>query len=88
MEVTADEIAYINYQMYKNGQSDEWSTIKDSPGIVHLNGQEALWYARNRGLTKGEDDNEIGRGMKRIGWFFILGAVVLSLVIGVFAFRR
>ena len=60
MEVTADEIAYINYQMYKNGQSDEWSTIKDSPGIVHLNGQEALWYARNRGLTKGEDDNEIG----------------------------
>ena len=60
MEVTADEISYINYQMYKNGQSDEWSTIKDSPGIVHLNGQEALWYARNRGLTKGEDDNEIG----------------------------
>ena len=35
-----------------------------------------------------QDDNEIGRGMKRIGWFFILGAVVLSLVIGVFAFRR
>ena len=60
MEVTADEIAYINYQMYKNGQSDEWSTIKDPAGVVHLNGQEALWYARNRGLTKGEDDNEIG----------------------------
>ena len=35
-----------------------------------------------------QDDNEIGSGMKRIGWFFILGAVVLSLVIGVFAFRR
>ena len=60
MEVTEDEIAYINYQMYKNGQSDEWSTIKDHAGVVHLNGQEALWYARNRGLTKGEDDNEIG----------------------------
>lgn len=60
MEVTADEITYINYQMYKNGQSDEWSTIKEPAGIVHLNGQEALWYARNRGLNKGEDGNEIG----------------------------
>lgn len=60
IEVTQDEIDYINYQMYKNHQSDEWATIKDAPGIVHLNGQEALWYARNRGLTKGEDGNEIG----------------------------
>ncbi|MEF2884103.1 MAG: LCP family protein [Ruminococcus sp.] len=60
MEVTQDEITYINYQMYKNGQSSEWSTIKEPAGIVHLTGQEALWYARNRGLTQGEDDNEIG----------------------------
>lgn len=60
MEVTQDEIDYINYQMYKNGQSDEWSTITDEPGIVHLTGIEALWYARNRGLSIGEDGNEIG----------------------------
>lgn len=60
MEVTQDEIDYINYQMYKNDQSDTATTITDSPGTVHLNGQEALWYARDRGLTKGEDDNEIG----------------------------
>ncbi len=60
MEVTADEIEYINYQMYKNGQSDDRNTIKDAPGIVHLNGQEALWYARNRGLSTSEDGNEIG----------------------------
>ena len=60
MELTQDEIDYINYQMYKNDQSDDRTTIKDSPGVVHLNGQEALWYARDRGLTKGEDDNEIG----------------------------
>lgn len=60
MEVTQDEIEYINYQMYKNDQTDDSATIKDSPGMVHLNGQEALWYARNRGLTKGEDNNEIG----------------------------
>ncbi len=60
MELTQDEIDYINYQMYKNGQVSEYSTIKDPPGVVHLNGQEALWYARNRGLTIGEDGNEIG----------------------------
>lgn len=60
MEVTQDEIDYINYQMYKNGQVDSATTITDAPGTVHLNGQEALWYARNRGLSKGEDDNEIG----------------------------
>ena len=33
MEVTQDEITYINYQMYKNGQSSEWSTIKEPAGI-------------------------------------------------------
>lgn len=60
MEVTQDEIDYINYQMYKNEQADDPKTIKDAPGVIHLNGQEALWYARDRGLTKGEDDNEIG----------------------------
>lgn len=60
MEVTQDEIDYINYQMYKNGQVKGRTTITDPPGIVHLNGQEALWYARNRGLQKGEDGNEIG----------------------------
>lgn len=60
MELTQDEIDYINYQMYKNKQSDEWATITDPPGIVHLTGQEALWYARDRGLRKGEDGNEIG----------------------------
>lgn len=60
IELTQDEIDYINYQMYKNGQVSEYTTIKDAPGVVHLNGQEALWYARNRGLTIGEDGNEIG----------------------------
>lgn len=60
MEVTQDEIDYINYQMYKNHQVEGRTTITDPPGVVHLNGQEALWYARNRGLTKGEDGNEIG----------------------------
>lgn len=60
IELSQDEIDYINYQMYKNKQVDSPKTITDSPGVVHLNGQEALWYARNRGLSKGEDGNEIG----------------------------
>ena len=32
---------------------DTRTTITDAPGTVHLNGQEALWYARNRGLKNG-----------------------------------
>ena len=62
MEVTQDEIDYINYQLYKNDQSDgNRTTITAAPGLIKLNGQEALWYARNRGLIKGdEDQNEIG----------------------------
>ena len=60
IELSQDEIDYINYQMYKNNQVDTPNKITDSPGIVHLDGREALWYARNRGLSKGEDGNEIG----------------------------
>lgn len=60
IELTEDEILYINYQMYKNGQSSEYTTIKDPPGVVHIDGQEALWYARDRGLDQNEDGNEIG----------------------------
>ena len=39
---------------------DSFNTITAKPGLVKLNGQEALWYSRNRGLTIGEDGNEIG----------------------------
>ncbi len=55
IELTQDEIDYINYQLYKNKQSDTPTTITDTPGIVHLTGQEALWYARNRGLSTDEE---------------------------------
>ena len=48
IEITQDEIYYINDQIAQNGQSEylPWDTVE---GIVHLNGQQALWYARNRG---------------------------------------
>lgn len=60
IELSDDEIEYINYQMYKNHQTSDRHKIKASAGVVHIDGQQALWYARNRGLSKGEDGNEIG----------------------------
>jgi LCP family protein required for cell wall assembly len=56
LELTKDEIDYINYQLYKNKQSDTRTTITDAPGVVHLTGQQALWYARNRGLDSSEEE--------------------------------
>ena len=55
LELTQDEIDYINYQLYKNKQSDTPTDITDSPGIVHLTGKQALWHARNRGLDIREE---------------------------------
>lgn len=49
IELTAEEIDYINWQTYKNGQADTRYEIQAEPGVVHLNGRQALWYARNRG---------------------------------------
>lgn len=44
--VTASEIDYINAQIAHNDQSDY---LYASEGMVTLSGQQALWYARNRG---------------------------------------
>ncbi|MBE6733737.1 MAG: hypothetical protein E7563_00125 [Ruminococcaceae bacterium] len=44
--VTGEEIDYINAQIAHNGQSEY---LYASEGMVTLNGQQALWYARNRG---------------------------------------
>jgi len=46
VEVTASEIDYINAQIAQNGQTEY---LYASPGMVNLNGQQAVWYARNRG---------------------------------------
>lgn len=48
IELSYDEIEYINAQIAQNGQEEylPWDTEE---GIVHLNGQQALWHARNRG---------------------------------------
>lgn len=52
IELTEDEIGYINHQRYRNGQTDTETEITDEPGIVHLNGSQALWYCRNRGFDE------------------------------------
>ena len=54
LELTAEEIDYINWQCWQNNQVETRNEIQADPGIVHLNGRQALWYARDRG------DEEMG----------------------------
>lgn len=47
--LTDREIQYINAQLVENNQTDHY--LNASEGMVTLDGQQALWYARNRGGT-------------------------------------
>ncbi|MBQ2687587.1 MAG: LCP family protein [Clostridia bacterium] len=67
IELTYDEIQYINAQIAQNNQEEylPWDTEE---GMVHLNGQQALWHARNRGgyvngtyFYMGDDWGRVGR---------------------------
>ncbi len=46
VELTDREILYINCQIAQNNQTEY---LDAEEGVVRLNGQQALWYARNRG---------------------------------------
>lgn len=58
LELTAEEIDYINWQCWKNHQVETrnelnidsylFSQDEQSTALVHLNGRQALWYARDR----------------------------------------
>lgn len=60
MVLTYEEVEYIDWQSYRNKQTEEkselnadsytYTTNSDGERIttVHLNGRQALWYARNR----------------------------------------
>lgn len=60
IELTYDEIVYINWQSYRNKQVDTETEIDpdsftyhtndngEEVTSVHLNGRQALWYARDR----------------------------------------
>ncbi len=60
LELTYDEIEYINWQSYRNKQVDteteidpdsfeyDYNDNDEYVANVHLNGRQALWYARDR----------------------------------------
>ena len=60
LELTYDEIEYINWQSYRNKQVDteteidpdsfeyDYNENDEYVANVHLNGRQALWYARDR----------------------------------------
>lgn len=52
IDLTADEAGYINWQMYINNQAPDRNTLAEVDGEVTLDGQQALWYARNRGFEE------------------------------------
>lgn len=53
IELTLEEIKYVNAQIDVNGQLGDTQFLKFDPTkekqMVHLDGYQALWYARNRG---------------------------------------
>ena len=53
IELTKEEIEYINAQIDVNHQTDRTSFLKYDPSlekqVMHLDGYQALWYARDRG---------------------------------------
>ena len=70
-----------------NGEEIEVQAREELKPEEYPEGAEVrLWFDpyEPKQLHITEDDNELGAGMKRIGWYFILGAAVLSLVIGSF----
>lgn len=68
IKLTSEEIDYINWQSYINNQVDTRHELPDEPGVVHLNGRQALWYARNRGDSEagfsGDDFDRTSRQRK------------------------
>ena len=57
IEITTDEIRYINAQIDVNNQLSKTSFLEfdnslpdDAKQMMHLDGYQALWYARNRGV--------------------------------------
>lgn len=58
IELEEDEVAYINWQSYINNQTEERYELEEVAGLTHLNGRQALWYARDRGYDE-EDHPEV-----------------------------
>lgn len=73
MKLDKDEVAYINWQMYINHQTSERHLLEEKDGKIKLNGQEALWYARDRGyegVQSGDDWDRTSRQRKLLETVF------------------
>ena len=96
LELTYDEVAYINWQSKKNHQTEDDDELKkdeyeykgDNDGnfkaLVHLNGRQALWYARDRDSAGSDFDrtqrqrivmNTIFSRLKGSNPFTLMGSV-------------
>ncbi len=63
MELSADEAAYVNWQMEINNQVPaENYPLPEVDGTYTLTGQQALWYARNRGYDDPKHPEEVYSG--------------------------
>lgn len=49
IELDKDECGYINWQLGKNGQTQKYGEVEVKDGVQKLNGQQALWFCRDRG---------------------------------------
>lgn len=56
IELTQDEIDYINHQRQIRGEQNMYPYLDATEGMVHLCGGQALFYARNRGWDYDWDD--------------------------------
>jgi LCP family protein required for cell wall assembly len=73
IKLDADEAAYINYQMYINKQTTNRHVLEEKDGTVTLTGQQALWYARDRGyegIQAGDDWSRTSRQRKLLEKIF------------------
>lgn len=63
LDMSADEAAYINWQMEINNQVPaENYPLPEYDGSYTLTGQQALWYARNRGYDDPKHPEEVYSG--------------------------
>ena len=49
VQLDQDECGYINWQLNKNGQAGTYGEVQVKDGSQKLNGQQALWFCRDRG---------------------------------------
>lgn len=77
IELTKREISYINNKLH-NEDRDWKNDIKAEPGIVHLNGTQALWHCRNRSV--GDSDFDRTRRQRETISAIINKAITMDIV--------